>query len=131
MIPSLTNLSMQLRKQHENGKKDLRQTLLKVPHMLMSDGWTRNANVSYTMYTAQYVDSNWKFQSCVLETSSFPGSHTAERIKQHALNTSENFGITGTAAAFVHDEAANMEAASRAVSEHHRWASVTCAAHRL
>ena len=98
---------------------------------LTSDGWTSNANVSYTTYTAQHVYSNWKLQSCVLETSSFLGSHTADRIKQHALNASENFGITGRVGALVHDEAANMEAASRALREHHQWASVTCAAHRL
>ena len=83
------------------------------------------------------MDSNLKLQSCVLETSSFPeyqtssfpgyqtssfpGSHTAERIKEHALNASENFGITGRVAAFVHDEAANMEAANRALRDHHQW----------
>ena len=39
VIPSRTHLSMQLRKQHEEGKKALQQTLLKVPHVsLTSDG---------------------------------------------------------------------------------------------
>lgn len=48
---------------------------------LTTDIWTSQANQAYMTVTAHIVDTNSSRIKCyVLETTEFPGSHTAERI---------------------------------------------------
>ena len=133
-IPSRTHLTKRLQKMHHDGRKLVSDVLSRASHVsLTTDGWMSKALQSYATYTVHFInDELWKLQSCVLETSLFPGSHTAHAIAVACTNAVKNTGMpTGKVVALVHDEAATMEAAGRKLKEEEGWLSEACAAHRL
>ena len=70
-------------------------------------------------------------QNFVLETVSFPERHTGVNIAEKLKEITERWGILRYVLTVSHDQAANMEAAVRILTDEYNWQSVPCVAHRL
>ena len=83
-VPSRTHLTSLVKKRHVAARKELKGVLRTEGKFiaLTTDGWTSKATEGYNTTTAHFIDSNWELRSCVLETSLFPGRHTAENIAE-------------------------------------------------
>ena len=98
---------------------------------LTMDIWTRMATDAYMTVTAHYIDPNWKLQSFVLETLSFPERHTGVNIAQKLKEVGERWRIISKVIIVSHDQASNMEAAMEILTEECNWQSLPCSAHQL
>ncbi|RXN19409.1 zinc finger BED domain-containing 1-like protein [Labeo rohita] len=76
-----------------------------------TDMWTSLTMESYLGVTCHYTDSNTELGSVVLGVSKFPKSHTADNIKKALSDLISDWGLTGSVAAMVTDNAANMVSA--------------------
>ena len=115
-IPSRTHIASLVKKRHKSGRQELSQLFKREAKFvaLTTDGWTSKATESYNATTCHFIDCSWELRSCVLETSAFPESHTAENIKKKVHAAAESFQIPDSnVVGVVHDEAASMKAARR------------------
>ena len=134
LVPSRTHLTSLVKKRHVAARKELKEVLRTEGKFiaLTTDGWTSKATEGYNTMTAHFIDSNWELRSCVLETSLFPGRHTAENIAEKVSAAPQSLDVPRKSiVAVVHDEAANMMAAGRKLKEDYGWESAACAAHLL
>ena len=69
------------------------------------------ATEAYIPVTAYYIGPNWKLQSFVLETLSFPERHTGVNIAEKLKGVGERWEIIHNVITVSHDQASNMEAA--------------------
>ena len=75
---------------------------------LTTDIWTSVATQAYITVTAHFVSSNWKLRTYLLQTMTFPESHTAKEILS-------NFEIGfEEIVAMVYDQGSNMQACFQA-----------------
>ena len=128
-VPLRKHMATLVRNRHAEGRADLKKRLADaVSVTVTTDGWTSKAVRSYGTYTVHFLDANWDLQSFVLATRPIDGSHTAANIADHVQSIAVEFGIEEKIVAIVHDEAANMVAASRRLDG---MESQVCAAHML
>ena len=133
-MPSRTQFRKLLEQRHRRAKDEMKSLLKEQTSAgiaLTTDGWTSCATQSYVTHTVHYIDNNRKLASGVLETARFRGSHTAERLAAVSRNVVESFGVKEEVVAITHDEAANMVAAGRKLSDDDGWESTVCMAHQL
>ena len=76
-----------------------------------------------------FLDDDWDLQSFVPATRPVDGSHTASNLAEHIQSIAEKFGIRDKIVAVVHDEAANIVAATRQLSD--SMEPQVCSAHML
>ena len=122
-IPSGTHIASLVKKRHKSGRQELSQLFKREAKFvaLTTDGWTSKATESYNATTCHFIDSSWELCSCVLETSAFPESYTAENIKKKVHAAAESFQLPDSnVVGVVHDEAASMKATGRTLSEEYR-----------
>ena len=82
--------------------------------------------------TCHFIDKEWTLRSAVLETSHFPGSHTAGNIATKVRQSLSGLGVREEqVVSFVHDETANVVAACRKLREDVGWTSQMYGAHLL
>ena len=94
-IPSRPHLTTLMRKKHADGLKVIRGMLRDSNGAsFTTNGWTSAAQQSYAAFTAYFLDKNWTMHSFVLETSEFPGSHTAEAIKTKCFDLSLSLSLS-------------------------------------
>ncbi|KAI2665831.1 E3 SUMO-protein ligase ZBED1 [Labeo rohita] len=94
---------------------------------LTADMWTSLTMESYLEVTCHYTDSNTELGSVVLGVSKFPKSHTADNIKEALSELISDWGLTGSVAAMVTDNAANMVSAIQKLGLRH----LPCFAHTI
>ncbi|RXN15613.1 zinc finger BED domain-containing 1-like protein [Labeo rohita] len=92
-----------------------------------ADMWTSLTMESYLEVTCHYTDSNTELGSVVLGVSKFPKSHTADNIKEALSELISDWGLTGSVAAMVTDNAANMVSAIQKLGLRH----LPCFAHTI
>ena len=79
---------------------------------LSTDKWTSRAAEAHNTETVHFIDGDWSLRTGVLESASFPGSHTGVRIAERMKEIATRFGLKPEQiVGFVHDEAANVELA--------------------
>ena len=70
------------------------------------------ATQSFATTTAHFINKNWNLTSCVLETTHFPGHHTAVSISEKLQETLMCYKVDmDSVSAVVHDEASNAVSA--------------------
>lgn len=133
--PSRTHLAKLMDKRHSTCKSELK-AMLKSGGVsgvsLTTDGWSSTATQSFVTHTVHFINDEWQLVNGVLETAIFKGSHTAEKLAECTQQVVQRFGIKREQVVAVsHDEAANMVAAARILTEEESWESNVCMAHRL
>ena len=133
VVPSRTHIVILLKKRYGQCQKELQKLLETVDLVAVTtDGGTSKAIQSYVTYTVHFINADWNLVSCVLETSEFQGSHTANRLAEHAVAAVQRVSVpTQKVVAAVHDEARNMMAAGSILQRDRGCANVACAAHML
>ena len=118
-MPLCTHVASLVKKRHQGGKQELGGLIRAAPAIvLITDAWTSRATQSYATYTAHFISDAWTLESFVLQTSLFPGHHTAVNIAEHAAAACATFDLDkAKIVAAVHDEAANMVATGRILQE--------------
>ena len=113
--PSTTRVSVQIRKDFEDGKVAVKQQLHgNTSVALTTDIWTSRATQSFATTTAHFLDQQWNLTTCVLETVHFPGHHTGILISQKIREALEKYDVTADQiSTVVHDEAANAVLAGK------------------
>ena len=82
--------------------------------------------------TCNFLDKDWSLVSAVLNTSHFPGSHTAVRIAEKDRQTLSSVQMPEKkVVSIVHDEAANAKAVGNILSKEVGWQINASAAHLL
>lgn len=76
--------------------------------------------------TCHFID-NWQMQEFLLETSCFPGQHTADNISLELKRITDEWAITQKVIAVVTDNGANMVSAVHKAG----WMHYPCIAHTL
>lgn len=80
-----------VKKRHQDGLVKLSTLLKKVTSVLLtSNAWS---SLSFATYVVHFLAKDWKLQSFILQTALFSGSHTAERLEEHAMNVCVKFFI--------------------------------------
>ena len=133
-LPSRTHVASIVRRRHADGKEKIKALLESAEFVAVTtDSWTSKAVRSFSTFTVHWLDSNWQFKSFVLATRPLDGRHTADNLAKQFCSIMDEFKLTEKVAAIVHDEAANMVAASRLIKEQLGTScrSVACAAHML
>ena len=132
-VPGRTFFTSKIQRRREVGKVSVKNELAKASSICLStDIWTSRAAEAYNTATVHFIDGDWSLRTGVLETASFPGSHTGVRIAERMKETATRFGLKPEQiVGFVHDEAANVEMAGTLLSDSDEWETVACAAHRL
>ena len=97
---------------------------------LSTDIWTSRAAEAYNTATVHFIDGDWSLRTGVLETASFPGSHTGVRIAERMKETATRFGLKPEqVVGFVHDEAANVELAGTLLLDSDEWETIVTHTH--
>lgn len=131
-VPSRTHIASIVKRKHADGVDELKSLLQGAEKVaITTDGWTSKAVRSFSTFTVHFLDSEWRLQSYVLGTRPLDGSHTAVNIATQFSDIVAEYGIADKLAGVVHDEAANMMAASRQLATKYDLHSVVCAAHML
>ena len=89
------------------------------------------ATQSFNTLTCHFVNREWALVSCMLDTSLFPGSHTAERIAEKVNAALNLFCEPAKVVVIIHDQAANAVAAGTTLCKEQGWQSIPCSAHLL
>uniref|UniRef100_A0A3Q2CC25 HAT C-terminal dimerisation domain-containing protein n=1 Tax=Cyprinodon variegatus TaxID=28743 RepID=A0A3Q2CC25_CYPVA len=128
-IPSRKSLiERKLPALYEDCSSRVRKALGEVDNVVLTtDMWTSRATEGYLTVTSHIINEHWQMEAYVLETSSFPGQHTAENICSQLTRIVEEWGIKDKIVAVVTDNGANMVAAVRKAG----WAHYPCFAHTL
>ena len=98
---------------------------------LTTDIWTSMATKAYLTVTVHYIDASWKMRNFVLDTVLFPERHTGVNIAEKLKEIAERWGVLRYVLTISHDQASNMEAAVRILTDEYNWQSLPCSAHRL
>ena len=95
---------------------------------LTTDMWTSRANQSYTGVTVHFITTEFKIESCLLETREFVESHSAENIMLELEESVDQWGLLRSKlAAVVTDNGKNIV---RAINDL-EWPHVNCFSHTL
>lgn len=127
-IPSRRDICLMLDELELTARSGIRKAIDGQFIAITTDAWTSAATESYLSLTAHYLDGNFNMHSVPLECAPFPGSHTAERIKEKLEQLLERNGIPlDFVSAVVADNAANQSKAGDLCA----FDSVPCAPHTL
>ena len=127
-IPSRRELCDALDGLEEQARAAILEALQGQMLAITTDAWTSAATEAYLSLTVHYLDQAFNMQTLPLECTSFPGSHTGERIKQKICHMLERSGVSADdISAMVADNAANQVLAGELCS----FDSVPCAPHTL
>ena len=91
-VPCGTLFTSKIQRRHKVGKVSVKNELAKASSgiCLSTDIWTSRAAKAYNTATVHFIDGDWSLRTGVLETASFPGSHTGvthTRARAHAHST--------------------------------------------
>ena len=76
-VPCRTLFTSKIQRRHEVGKVSVKNELAKASGICLStDIWTSRAAKAYNTATVHFIDGDRSLRMGVLETASFPGSHT-------------------------------------------------------
>ena len=132
-VPSRTHIASKVKDRHAAGKKELAHLMSEEAKFcsLTTDAWSSKATQSFNTLACHFVNREWALVSCVLDTSLFSGSHTAERIAEKVNAALNPFCEPANVVAIIHDQAANAVAAGATLCKEHGWQSILCSAHLL
>jgi len=95
---------------------------------LTTDMWSSRHQESYMTVTVHFINERLQMVSRVLETVSFPESHTAQNVADRLIAIARDWNIFEKVVMLVTDNAANMIAAARLIPT---WRHYPCFAHTL
>lgn len=99
---------------------------------LTTDCWTSIATEAYLGVTCHFLNEKWVLTSYILSTMPLEERHEAENLAGWLEDVVEKMGLSfRDILAIVHDNAANVVAALRILSQRHGVASHRCAGHTL
>ena len=135
-VPSRTNIAAIIRLQHDTLKTEMIAVLAEADGVAVTfDHWTSARCISYATYSGHFIDKDWVIRTFAMEVSECAERHTANNICQAAVQVLQRCGVKLCHfVGVVTDEAANMVAATRQLSEQNvapRLYGVVCACHRL
>ncbi|KAL7857474.1 hypothetical protein SRHO_G00163730 [Serrasalmus rhombeus] len=121
-LPSRTFFTKQMEKKYEGVKAKMKQALQEAESItLTTDIWTSIATEAYMGVTCHYLGKNWKMVSHCLTTMPLEERHTAANIAQWIEEVITKFDIPAEKIkAVVHDNGANVVAASKILQERFR-----------
>ncbi|KAL1252152.1 hypothetical protein QQF64_019948 [Cirrhinus molitorella] len=109
VLPSHKTVKLMVREKYQEEKQKAMKHVKNIPSVcLTADMWTSLTMESYLGVTCHYTDSSTELGSVVLGVSKFPKSHTADNIKEALSDVISDWGLTGSVAAMVTDNAVNM-----------------------
>ncbi|KAL0161617.1 hypothetical protein M9458_045342, partial [Cirrhinus mrigala] len=128
VLPTRKTVKTMVRHKYREEKEKAMAQVKNIPSVcLTADMWTSLTMESYLGVTCHYTDSNTELGSVVLGVSKFPKSHTADNIKEALSELISDWGLTGSVAAMVTDNAANMVSAIQKLGLRH----LPCFAHTI
>ncbi|XP_065323875.1 uncharacterized protein LOC135930976 [Gordionus sp. m RMFG-2023] len=92
-------------------------TATNLKQSLTTDLCTGINSFSYLSITIHYIDNDWKFVNLILDFIELPHPHTGAEISESIQASIESFKIHDKVMAVTHDNAKNMIAASRILSQ--------------
>lgn len=121
-LPSRTYFTQKIEERYTEIKDKLIKTLEGCESVaLTTDIWTSVGVEAFMGVTCHCVGNNWELNSFILTTLPLDERHTAANIAEWLQNDVSNFGIPPEKVkAIVHDNAANVVAATKLLREKHR-----------
>ncbi|XP_067293402.1 E3 SUMO-protein ligase ZBED1-like [Pseudorasbora parva] len=128
VLPTRKTVKTMVREKYKEVKQKAMAHLQNIPSVcLTADMWTSLTMESYLGVTCHYTNSNTELGSVMLGVSKFPKSHTADNIKEALSDLISDWGLTGSVAAMVTDNAANMVSGIQKLGLRH----LPCFAHTI
>ncbi|KAL1254902.1 hypothetical protein QQF64_012963 [Cirrhinus molitorella] len=109
VLPSRKTVKLMVRQKYQEEKQKAMEHLKNIPSVcLTAEMWSSLTMESYLGVTCHYTDGNTELGSVVLGVSKFPKQHTADNIKEALSDVISDWGLTGSVAAMVTDNVANI-----------------------
>ncbi|XP_069500442.1 E3 SUMO-protein ligase ZBED1-like isoform X2 [Ambystoma mexicanum] len=132
-LPSPAQLSSMLWHKYYVVKQHLEQYLHTAESIVLSvDFWVNLPNQPYLTITANFIDSNWSFARCIMETQQVHENERKDSLADKLSSVLVEFGSTVKSVFCVmHDCLSDMLAISEQLLKLHSWTSICCAGHML
>ena len=93
-VPSAMHMAKCVTEKYEAAKSALTEMLKEPTHIALStDIWTSIATQVYITVTAHFISPDWKLNTFLLQTLSFPGNHNAGKIAEKIKEILANFSL--------------------------------------
>ncbi|XP_078517231.1 E3 SUMO-protein ligase ZBED1-like [Lissotriton helveticus] len=132
-LPSPVQLSSMLWHKYNVVKQHLEHYLRTAESIVLSiDLWVSLPHQSYLTITANFIDSDWRFARCILQTQQVHEVELKDNLAEKLYSVLVEFGLAAKSVFCVlHDSLQDMVANSEQLQNLHGWKSLCCSAHLL
>ncbi|XP_072254307.1 E3 SUMO-protein ligase ZBED1-like, partial [Pyxicephalus adspersus] len=132
-LPTQTHLAGLLWHKYNVMKQQLKCSLQASPSVVLStENWIDNSKRSYLSFTANVIDSNWRFCRYLLEIHPVHNSKADDELGEYLNSMLVEFGLSSNVVScIVHDNPSMLSSYFRPFKDAYGWTSLCCTAHVL